>query len=171
MMVRKLTPPEKSLWSRVVRGVSRLRADEGAGDLEEPPLPPPPQKQKPKAPKALAKTPAPKPSAKPAQDVDAATLRRLTRGQMPIEAEIDLHSMTLPQAYDALRRFLATSYASGLRCVLVIHGHGVMSGQAKIKQSLPAWLNEWPEMVLTQAMAVHHGGRGASYILLRRRRA
>lgn len=90
---------------------------------------------------------------------------------MPIDATLDLHGHRLHEAYLALRDFLRGAYDRGLRCVLVIHGKGSLTGEAKIRGALPGWLAEWPDEVLSHAPAKpEHGGTGASYILLRRRR-
>jgi len=60
--------------------------------------------------------------------------------------------------------------AAGKRCVLVITGHGRISGGV-LKASVPRWLAE-PELrrhVLAIAPAQpQHGGAGALYLLLRR---
>lgn len=106
-----------------------------------------------------------------AQDIDTRTLARLRRGQMEIEATIDLHGHRMHEAYIALRDFVRGGYGRGLRCLLVIHGKGSLTGEAKIKNALSDWLAEWPDEVLSHAPAKPaHGGAGASYILLRRKR-
>ena len=45
---------------------------------------------------------------------------RLKRGQIPIEAQLDLHGLTQQEALDALANFLSTAIEAGQRCVLVI---------------------------------------------------
>ena len=102
--------------------------------------------------------------------IDRASAERLKRGRRPIEARLDLHGMTQAEAHAALSRFIAGSRAAGRRCVLVITGHGRISGGV-LKQSVPRWLNE-PSM-RRQLLAIapaqpQHGGAGALYVLLRR---
>ena len=102
--------------------------------------------------------------------IDRATAERLKRGRRPIEARLDLHGMTQAEAHAALSRFIAGSRSAGRRCVLVITGHGRISGGI-LKQSVPRWLNE-PGMrrhllAITPAQP-QHGGAGALYLLLRR---
>ena len=102
--------------------------------------------------------------------IDRANAERLKRGRHPIEACLDLHGMTQAEAHAALSRFVAGSRAAGRRCVLVITGHGRISGGV-LKQSVPRWLNE-PSM-RRQLLAIapaqpQHGGAGALYLLLRR---
>ena len=102
--------------------------------------------------------------------IDRANAERLKRGRRPIEARLDLHGMTQAEAHAALSRFIAGSRAAGRRCVLVITGHGRISGGV-LKQSVPRWLHE-PSM-RRQLLAIapaqpQHGGAGALYLLLRR---
>jgi DNA-nicking Smr family endonuclease len=124
-----------------------------------------------------ATAPAPRsapPSAPPPLDnfagVDRATAERLKRGRRAIEARLDLHGMTQAEAHRALFGFVGGSRTAGRRCVLVITGHGRVSGGI-LKSAVPRWLHE-PEMrrhVLAIAPArPQHGGAGALYVLLRR---
>src|SRR5437588_346959 len=87
-----------------------------------------------------------------------------------IEARLDLHGMTQPEAHRALQGFVSGSRAAGRRCVLVITGHGRMSGGI-LKSAVPRWLHE-PDLcrdVLAIASArPQHGGSGALYLLLRK---
>jgi DNA-nicking Smr family endonuclease len=106
--------------------------------------------------------------------IDRANAERLKRGLHKIEARLDLHGMTQAAAHQALSAFIANSRDAGRRCVLVITGRGLgQSGPGVLKSSVPRWLEE-PELrrqILAIAQAQpHHGGAGASYLLLRRRR-
>lgn len=118
-----------------------------------------------------------------ASGVDRRTAQRLARGQMPIEGRIDLHGMTQAKARRALERFLADAEGAGRRCVLVITGKGAErdSGESAmpdrdtgvLRRSLPRWLAlpGLRERVVAYCPAIpRHGGAGAFYILLRRRR-
>jgi DNA-nicking Smr family endonuclease len=102
--------------------------------------------------------------------IDRATAERLKRGRYPVEAILDLHGMTQERAHRALAGFVAASRAAGQRCVLLITGHGRMSGGV-LKAAVPRWLDE-PELrrpVLAIAPAQpRDGGSGALYVLLRR---
>jgi DNA-nicking Smr family endonuclease len=106
--------------------------------------------------------------------IDRANAERLKRGLHKIEARLDLHGMTQAQAHRALALFVLASRDAGRRCVLVITGRGLgPSGSGVLKSSVPRWLEE-PELrqhVLALSPAQpHHGGAGATYLLLRRRR-
>ena len=115
--------------------------------------------------------------------LDRRSAEKLRKGQMPIEAQLDLHGMTQVQAQTALRDFIVRAQAAGKRCVLVITGKGVgedgrrdplSSGQGVLKRMVPVWLEEpdlRPLVLKTSAARPQHGGGGALYVLLRRNRS
>lgn len=109
--------------------------------------------------------------------VDARTAERLRRGEIPIEARLDLHGYTQEEAHRALLAFVETAWRRHLRCLLVITGKG--RGQSPdadrgvLKTSVPRWFNGPPlrSRVLAFAFAQpKDGGSGALYVLLRRQR-
>jgi DNA-nicking Smr family endonuclease len=106
--------------------------------------------------------------------IDRANAERLKRGLHKIEARLDLHGMTQPEAHLELAAFIRASRDAGRRCVLVITGRGLgPSGPGVIKSSVPRWLedSELRRHVLAIAPAQpRHGGAGAIYLLLRRLR-
>ena len=102
--------------------------------------------------------------------LDRASAERLKRGRYPVEARLDLHGMTQAEAHRALAGFVGGSRAVGRRCVLVITGHGRVSGGI-LKAAVPRWLNE-PDLrrhvlAITPAQP-RDGGAGALYLLLRK---
>lgn len=104
--------------------------------------------------------------------VDRATAERLKRGRYPVEARLDLHGMTQAEAHRALIGFIARSRIAGRRCVLVITGHGRMSGGV-LKAAVPRWLAEpglRPDVLAITPAQPSAGGDGALYVLLRRLR-
>ena len=119
---------------------------------EPPPLPVPHQQRRPNG-------------------VDGQTLKQLSRGERRVEAVIDLHGMTLQAAYSALRRFVEIQAGAGARCLLVITGKGGPDRPGRLKQEVPLWLEGWkpPVLAVTNAQP-KHGGAGALYVLLQRRR-
>ena len=125
----------------------------------------------------------------PLTGLDRRTSQRLARGQIETEARLDLHGRTQEDARIALRAFLTRSRAEGLRCVLVITGKGespfarhTLHGghyyqtperQGVLRSALPVWLGEPEFRALVagfQPAHPRHGGGGAFYIWLRRRR-
>ena len=110
-----------------------------------------------------------------APSLEKRTQMRLRRGQVTIEARLDLHGMTQSQAHDRVYRFLEAARNNGLRTVLVITGKGLRrDGQMGVLRSaVPRWLNEPPLRDWIKAFdyaAPRDGGEGALYILLRRRK-
>ncbi len=133
-------------------------------------------------------TPA-RPKSPPLSGVDRRTRQRLLRGQIAVEARIDLHGMRRLDARDRLIAFLARSRADGVRWALVITGKGA-SPYARhtlhgaeyspspgrtgvLRDAVAGWLAE-PEFgpLVSGFQPAHprHGGGGAFYVRLRRLR-
>jgi DNA-nicking Smr family endonuclease len=97
------------------------------------------------------------------------TLRKLRRGLVPVEDELDLHGLTQARAREMLAEFIALSRAEHRRCVRVIHGKGSRSGTrgAVLKSAVNDWLRRhFDVMAFTSAKGID-GGTGAVYVLLR----
>ena len=100
-------------------------------------------------------------------------VRKLRRGNFPIDGRIDLHGETAATAPKTLEQFLRKQKARGERCVLVVHGKGEHSpGQVGIlRGEMAAWLSQGPASVHVAAFATavdDDGGEGAVYVLLTR---
>ena len=96
-------------------------------------------------------------------------MRRLRRGLIPAEDELDLHGLNQAAARDRLADFIARSRDSGRRCVRIIHGKGYRSGARGpvLKTAVNLWLRRHIDvMAFTSARAID-GGTGAVYVLLR----
>ncbi len=112
--------------------------------------------------------------------VDRRTAARLKRGQLAIEGELDLHGFKQPQARRALDDFIEKAAHDGRRCLLVVTGKGERAGVEEgwrgsgvLREAVPGWLNDPVnrDHVLAFCHAQHrHGGDGALYILLKRKR-
>jgi len=102
------------------------------------------------------------------------TAQKLRRGQIPIDASLDLHGMTQSEAYGALRVALQRSQAVGHRCLLVITGKGTGRANSGIlKLMVPQWLDQpinRNRVLAFKTAQPQHGGTGAIYVLLRRQR-
>jgi DNA-nicking Smr family endonuclease len=97
-------------------------------------------------------------------------VRKLRRGSFAIEAELDLHGNTVPQARERLDAFLRGARAHGKRCVRVIHGKG-RSSEGKLpvlKGKVNSWLRQKHEVLAFCSCPPRDGGTGAVYVLLRR---
>jgi DNA-nicking Smr family endonuclease len=96
-------------------------------------------------------------------------LRRLRRGLIPLEAELDLHGVSQSVARTLTAHFIDSSRQSGLRCVRIIHGKGMRSGTrgAVLKSALNEWLRRHPDVMAFTSARPIDGGTGAAYVLLR----
>ncbi|HET7408585.1 MAG TPA: Smr/MutS family protein [Paracoccaceae bacterium] len=123
--------------------------------------------------------PEPEPVGRPEAGLDRRTAERLRKGAREPDARIDLHGLTAERAHRACLRFLAEASAHGDRVVLVITGkgrrdeHGHMTGRGILRDSLPGWLRASPlghSVVGIYQAHRRHGGEGAFYVYLKRRR-
>jgi DNA-nicking Smr family endonuclease len=162
---RRLSEDERRLWSSVARSVLPLPGmrqikDTAPADPAPPPRPvyiPPP-------------SPARPPRLAP---IDSRARRRLARGRDGIDRRIDLHGMTQAQAHAALTRFLRQAQADEARYVLVVTGKGRGPEAGVLRRQVPLWLGlpEFRNLVVGFDVAhVGHGGEGALYVQVRRRR-
>lgn len=197
-MTRKRAPSaaELELWRTVVRDARplyRTRRGQGQGEAPAPPPPPPPPPLPPaaKAPPPPSATPVRPPDlpvrARQSVSIDLApaalgarggidkrTDEKVRKGRLPIDGRIDLHGMVQSEAHDALLAAVRRGHDRGHRLILVITGKGGLTeGRGVLRSAVPRWLNEAPFRTLV--LAVHqaqpqHGGAGAFYVFLRRRR-
>jgi DNA-nicking Smr family endonuclease len=95
-------------------------------------------------------------------------VRRLRRGEFPVEGELDLHGLTVAQATGALRAFLAGALARHARCVRIIHGKGLRSGHRGpvLKAFVSSALRQTPSVVAFVSARPADGGTGAVLVLL-----
>ena len=157
---------------------------------KSPVLPPKP------SPKSSVKSPLKSPTKKPTKrpevivsapraltspTMDRRNFNRLQKGQMPIDARLDLHGMTVEQAKLRLKSFLLNAHGRGDRVILVITGKGLRSGfdefnrpnRGVIREGLPQWVKDKalaPMIVQITPAHRQHGGDGAFYLYLRRKR-
>ena len=159
---RQPTADELALWAAAVRDAAPLD-----GRTAEPPNEPAPR-SKPKKAAAKPAAPAAARSGLPIGKLDRQDVTRLRRGTISLEGRIDLHGLTEEQAHHAVDRFVEQSWSAGLRLVLVITGKGGV-----LRTLLPRWLaasrHRGRVLALSEASA-RHGGGGAYYLRLRRRR-
>jgi len=95
---------------------------------------------------------------------------KMRRGQVSIEAKLDLHGMTQAEAHRELGSFLFDQQSMGRRSVLVVTGKGV-GGAGVLRDAVPRWLNEGDNRRMVRAFshaAPKDGGEGALYVLLKR---
>ena len=107
------------------------------------------------------------------KSLDQKTRKRLAKGEYKVEGKIDLHGLTMDEAWEDLMKFLETAVNAGKRCVLVVHGKGKGYGEkgnmGLIKSKISGWLGEHPATLAFSNCLPKHGGSGAMYVLLRRK--
>jgi DNA-nicking Smr family endonuclease len=177
MTKRRPSAEESDLFRRTIGDVRPLkrRARKSAPPIARKPEPAPEPK-----PPALPIGPPPAPRAlrtkppKPGQfaDLDKRTAERLRRGELAIDARLDLHGLTQTEAHRRLAGFVGRAAAAGTRMLLVITGKGER-GTGVLRDGVPRWLAEPALRPLVLAIAQaqpRHGGGGALYVLLRKKR-
>lgn len=113
--------------------------------------------------------------------MDRKSFQRLKRGKLVPEAKLDLHGMTFDDAHGALTGFILRAHGAGKRLVLVVTGKGkdrdgggpIPVRRGVLRHNVPHWLRTAPlaPLVLQVTEAhIRHGGGGAYYVYLRRRR-
>lgn len=95
-------------------------------------------------------------------------LRKLRRGDYHVQGEIDLHGLSLLEARQALRDFLAHALANRWRCVRIVHGKGLRSGHRGpvLKGMVSSVLRRLDPVVAYVSARPVDGGTGAVYVLL-----
>lgn len=191
---RQLSADEKALWSKVVETATPTertlrKPDTPIVKPEGKPAPNPPRIDpfeiegpnhlsrnsvtlQPSVAQSLATAPL---------QMDRKAFTRMKRGKLIPEAKLDLHGMTQDHAYPELNRFIHRSYGLGYRLVLVITGKGKNKDDmgpipvrfGVLKHQVPQWLRhgDMAPLILQITQAnVKHGGSGAYYVYLKRRR-
>lgn len=193
MTRRRLKPDELDLWRKVAQTTDRLHPERKHKD---PPLPKPtPSKHNKtriegfdlgqKADPAhhghdIAPDISQTIAAQPVR-MDKKTFGKLRRGKLVPEGKLDLHGMTMDQAHPALMGFILRAHDNNKRLVLVVTGKGksrdeggpIPTRRGVLRHNVPQWLSASPlSGVVLQVTESHlkHGGGGAYYVYLRRRR-
>ncbi|MEW4468651.1 Smr/MutS family protein [Parasphingorhabdus sp. JC815] len=106
--------------------------------------------------------------------------RRLNKGVVQPDVTIDLHGYTLSSAHGRLDSALELSIAAGHRAILLITGKARSAdqrqregGRGAIRAAISDWLaasRHAPYIAAVRRAHPRHGGAGALYIILRRRR-
>ena len=175
------SPDELALWEKVAASVAPLKPRPPpepvkAAEAQKPPHPAPrTKKARPEPPAAMPK-PKPAPAPPPLHPIDRRTMSRVNRGAVAIDGRIDLHGLTQAAAHGQLIGFLRDAQAAGARLVLVITGKGLAGDGERgvLKRAVPGWLASpelWSLIVGFDEAGRAHGGSGALYVRLRRKRA
>jgi DNA-nicking Smr family endonuclease len=177
---RALTADEHALWSHVTRSIAPLRRPRPQREAESATDETHAKPAKPLPVTPAVRTPLPHPAPRPPglAPIDRRLKQKLARGREAIDATIDLHGRTQAEAHAGLVRFLRNARANGARLVLVITGKGARSDdfaaeRGVLRRQVPLWLRsaELRDVVIGFDWAhAAHGGEGALYVRIRRKR-
>lgn len=97
-------------------------------------------------------------------------IQKMKKGQIQLEANIDLHRLTLKEAYIRVSHFIDACSKKHKRWICIIHGKGNYSkgGVPVLKSFLNQWLREHPKVLAFHSATAKNGGTGALYVLLKR---
>lgn len=95
-------------------------------------------------------------------------LKRLKRGHFSVQDEIDLHRMSRVEAEAVLRLFLAEARRRDHRCVRIVHGKGLRSGESGpvLKAMVDRMLRLRGDVLAFASAPARDGGSGAVVVLL-----
>ena len=175
-----LSAEDRALWRKVAASAKPLRPQplEARELVEAAPSPAPVQR----APDAPPRPLRPRTSPAAPISLDRRTLREIARGHQPVQERIDLHGFTRADAHDRLVSFLQGAQSRGTTLVLVISGKGRSPDERSVftpdergvlRRLVPQWLDLpalRPIVLGYSSAGPTHGGAGAFYVRLRRRR-
>ena len=102
--------------------------------------------------------------------VQRSVLKKLKSGKYSIQAEIDLHGLTVEEARVELSGFLKDAADNRHLCVRVIHGKGRKTADRgpRLKPAVNQWLQRNKAVLAFCSARMNDGGTGAVYVLLKR---
>jgi DNA-nicking Smr family endonuclease len=187
---KALTTDDRILWGKVARSTNALPGrmneieafEKSIAEVEEEPKPVIRQAA-PALKKAVVTTfedisyqapPQPKAPAGKHQPLERPVKRKLAKGRLELDGRIDLHGLFQEEAHALLHSFILRAHERGLRHVLVITGKGSsMGSDGALKRAVPMWFGkpEFRHLISSwENSAQNHGGDGALYVRLSRRR-
>jgi DNA-nicking Smr family endonuclease len=171
-MSRRLSDHDRRAWALVARTVRPApgRSHPNVDDAEAGPA-----SARPSTGEARAAPPSHRTASRaavPGPLADVSNHRPVRRGQLDVEAKLDLHGHTQDTAFRELAGFLLSQRAIGARCVLVITGKGRFGGGV-LRSRFLDWIGTAeirPLLAGYSRAHVRHGGDGAFYLLLKAKR-
>ncbi|MDB5667120.1 MAG: mismatch repair protein MutS [Alphaproteobacteria bacterium] len=178
--MRRLNPDERALWDKVVASVKPLHRTVSATPEAQPPVQAAPAvragPRQPVAPLKERKATTTRPG--PGVTLDGGWDKRLSRGLVQPDSTVDLHGHNLATAYDLLDRQLDRAIVNGARVLLLVTGKPPTDdrrpvGRGAIRAAVGDWLaasRHAGQIAAVRGAHPRHGGSGALYIVLRRKR-
>lgn len=186
---RRLSAEEAEIWAQVARTVTPLERRRPAPAAMMPvpakavalPSAPTPKKIKGRVPPPLPPKPVPaRAKADAPLHLDGSWEKRISKGTLVPDFSLDLHGSNLDQAYVRLMHGLTQAKAMGARVVLIVTGKprpvdAMDRGTARgaIRAKITDWLaasDHAHDIVAIRGAHRRHGGQGAIYVVLRKRR-
>ncbi|MBA4759737.1 Smr/MutS family protein [Sphingosinicella sp.] len=176
-MARRPEPPseaEAALWAKVTASVRPLKAR--AAPPPETPRPRVNVRPQPVEAPAISRERA---AAAPEDaSLDGGWDRRIRKGSIEAERTVDLHGHTQDEAYNALSGALERAWRDDVRTLLVITGKIRPAGEdGRPRGVIAANFSRWaatpalrPFIAAIRPAHPRHGGGGAWYVILRRKR-
>ena len=96
-------------------------------------------------------------------------IKRLKRGELTIQAELDLHRLTKAEARQEVVEFLHYCAQNNFKQVRIVHGkgHGSPGKIPVLKTLVNHWLQQKDEVLAFCSARPCDGGTGAIYVLLK----
>lgn len=182
---RGLSAEEAALWARVALTVKPLKGRRVVPIAQPKAVAAPaPAAVAPVVKKVRARVPpprpAPAPAAPPPPGLDSHWDRRLAKATLEPDFTLDLHGCTLDQAHVRLDMGLGQAKAMGARMVLLITGKprpAEHADRGEKRGAIRAKVLDWlaagphgPDIAAVRGAHRRHGGEGALYLVLRKRR-
>lgn len=95
-------------------------------------------------------------------DVSKFEVKRLRRGVYVPDVYLDMHGMTQNEAKRELGAMIAHCIKENVHCACVMHG----IGKHILKQKVPLWLAQHPDVMAYHQAPLEFGGNGALLVLL-----
>ncbi|AUL72185.1 DNA endonuclease SmrA [Pseudoalteromonas sp. 13-15] len=102
--------------------------------------------------------------------VQGPVFKNLRLAKYQVDATLDLHGQLLKNARNTLFNFINDCQQQNVRVVLIRHGVGIKNKTKPgiLKSFVNKWLPELPAVLAYHTAQRHHGGSGATYVLLKK---
>ncbi len=187
MAGRRLSADEAALWRRVAGSVRAMRPALISGDAKGPPPAPPARAEGEQQctgnapPRLRGGVGGGSSLLVPQNTLDGSWDKTIATGRVHPDRTIDLHGYNLAAAHHRLDRGLDEAIRDGARVILLVTGRAPRSGSSRldsplrgiIRESVGDWLaasRHQPAIAAIRNAHPRHGGAGALYIVLRRKR-
>jgi DNA-nicking Smr family endonuclease len=188
--VRALTPHERALWSFVAKSVKPVKRGAIKADMSMAELMNAPEKVYKSQPIEVKSTDLVqleknvqkiiRPQMPPLAPIERNLRRKLNRGKANIDAKLDLHGMRQDEAFNTLTSFIIRAAHHDKQLVLVVTGKGgrkpshyEFGETGVLRRMVPIWLSDLTlrgYVMGFEEAAISHGGSGALYVRLRKRK-